>query len=237
MKKLMFAAVAVAAATTFADISSNVVGYQNNNLQQGATMLVSTFVPVTGTEGIDLFDIKLGGTFGSSDICIQTLTATGLRDKSYTYSYSKKQSRWYWYDGSKEVLKGEVKFEPGTGLWIFGVDAAQVTFAGAVSTDDRTVLLKNGAIATGNMTAVPVDLHDIIPSGTYASGNICIQTLTPTGLRDKSYTYAYSKKQSRWYWYDGSKEVLRGEVTFAPGKGLWVFGVDGASITFPGPTL
>ena len=237
MKKLMVAAVLATASVAFADIASNVVGYKNNDLQNGATMVAATFVPVTGDEAIDLLDIKVGGTFTSGQINIQTLTTAGLRDKSYTWMWSNKQSRWYWDDGVKDVVRGEVTFEPGTGLWVQGVDGAQITFAGAVSTADRVIALKGGAIATGNMTAVAIDLLDIIPGGTYKSGEINIQTLDANGMRDKSYTWMWSNKQSRWYWDDGIKDVVEGEVKFEPGKGLWIQGVEGATLTFPGPTL
>ena len=93
--------------------------------------------------------------------------------------------------------------------------------------------LKSGFSAAGAQF-VPVsgggmDLCDIVPTGynkdTYVGGSINVQSLDASG-----YTVAGSK----YYWYDdedgtgwfdqSDDEVVRGDVTFAPGDAVWIQG-------------
>ena len=58
MKKLMFAAAAIAAGVAMADITSaNVVGYQNIEVKNGFNMIALNFQPVDGTEEIAIQDL------------------------------------------------------------------------------------------------------------------------------------------------------------------------------------
>ena len=98
--------------------------------------------------------------------------------------------------------------------------------------------LQEGFTACGNMTPVPVDLTAIVPGGEYASGDITIQTLTSIGLPDKTYSFKKDRK-GNWFWQDVDEgtTIEEGDVSFPAGAGLWVDGLDGLSITIPGPTL
>ena len=242
MKKLMtIAAVALCTAAVHGENgiqSANIVGYKAEALQEGATMMTACFVPTTNAEeGIDLLDLTVGGEYSSGDVFVQTLTSVGLADKTYVYVRDRSKN-WFWEDDDgNKVEEGTVKFAAGKGLWVGGVDASALTSSGAVSTDDITIMLQDGATATGNMTPVELDLTKIVPGGEYSSGDIFVQTLTSIGLADKTYVFVRDRSKN-WFWEDDDgNKVEEGTVKFAAGKGLWVGGVEGATITIPGPTL
>ena len=247
MKKLMTIAAVALCTAAIADsgnsiTSSSIVGYKAENLQDGFTMMTPCFVPVSDAKGgIDLTSLTPGGEYSSGDVMVQTLTAAGLADKSYTYKKPRTGTTWFWQDvdTNETIANGDVVFDSGDGLWVYGVNASSLTSSGAVSTDDITVSLQDGFTATGNMTPVNLDLTAIVPSGDYASGDIMIQTLTATGLADKSYTFKKPRTGTTWFWQDvdTNETIVEGDVIFAPGAGLWVYGVKGSAITIPAPTL
>ena len=93
--------------------------------------------------------------------------------------------------------------------------------------------LKSGFSAAGAQF-VPIsgegmDLCDIVPTGynkaSYVGGSINIQSLDESG---------YTVPGSKYYWYDdedgtgwfdqSDDEVVRGDVTFAPGDAVWIQG-------------
>ena len=198
-------------------------------------MLTGTFVDVSGAKEVDLTKIVTGGDYASGDINVQTLTATGATDQMYSFVKDRK-GNWYWKndDTGDKIAEGDVVFTSGTGLWIGGVDGATLTFAGAVSTEDNVISLQDGFSATGNMTPVAVDLTTIVPGGDYASGDINVQTLTATGATDQMYSFVKDRK-GNWYWKndDTGDKIAEGDVYFPAGAGLWVAGVEGATITIP----
>ncbi len=83
-----------------------------------------------------------------------------------------------------------------------------------------------------------VNIQDIKPQGTDIEyGDINIQTLNAFGGTTAIYTYYGGEEYddgsvAGWYTDDGLAEV-----EFAPGTGLWIAGLDGATITFPAPEL
>ena len=225
----------------FADITSaNVVGYKAEALREGFTMMTPCFVDVVDEDaGIDLTKLIVGGDFSADDVGVQTLTDAGFTDKTYTYGKDRK-GNWFWsdFDTGDKIEEGDVVFQKGEGLWVSGVDSTSLTSAGAVSTADTVVELREGFTATGNMTPVAIDLTSIVPGGEYSADDVGIQTLTDAGFTDKTYTFGKDRK-GNWFWsdFDTGDKIEEGDVTFAPGAGLWVSGVDGATITIPGPTL
>ena len=223
----------------FADITSaNVVGYKAEALREGFTMMTPCFVDVADDNtGLDLTKLIPSGDFASEDITIQTLTAEGRSDKFFSY-YKPRRGDFRWVDNDgNDVAEGEVVFSPVQGLWVSGVDGASITPAGAVSTSDRTITLREGFTPLGNFTAVALDLTSIVPGGEIASEDVTIQTLTAEGRSDLFFSF-YKPRRGDFRWVDNDgNDVAEGDVTFAPGKGLWVAGVDGATITIPGPTL
>ena len=203
-------------------------------------MLTGTFVDVgEATEKFDLTKLTVGGKYASGDVNVQTLTSVGATDKMYSFIKDRKDN-WYWKndDTGETIAEGDVVFESGDGLWVGGVDTATLTIAGAVSAEDHLITLQDGFTATGNMTPVEIDLTGIIPGGKYESGDINIQTLTASGATDKMYSFVKDRKDN-WYWKndDTGDTIAEGDVKFAAGAGLWISGVDGATLTIQAPTL
>lgn len=119
-----------------------------------------------------------------------------------------------------------------------GIDGSSLTSAGQVSDEDRTITLRDGTTPSGNFTAVKIDLTDIVPGGDYGSGDIAIDTLDYAGRTIKSYEFTIPRRGTpAWYDTDTSTAIEPGEVTFEPGEGFSVTGVDGSAITIPGPAI
>jgi len=107
------------------------VGYKAEELQEGATMVAPCFVNIGESENIDLLDLTVGGEYGSGDIVVQTLTAAGLADKTYTFQQNPRTKVWEWIDDDNAAVgEGEVMFPAGAGLWIAAVDGVTITIPG-----------------------------------------------------------------------------------------------------------
>ena len=81
-----------------------------------------------------------------------------------------------------------------------------------------------------------VDILNLKPTGSYASGDIVVSRLSSTGRNIADYKFIKDRK-GNWYWAIGTTQIKEGEVMFEPGEGFSVSGVDGLTITIPGPTL
>ena len=224
----------------FASIeSANVVGYQNNDLQFGTTLVAPAFVDVGTEDQVDLTKIIPGGdSFGSGAITISRLDYAGVNIEDYVYMIPRRGTPG-WYNGSTPVAEGEVVFAAGEGIAVSGTsDGLQITTSGEVSTADRTITLQFGTTLCGNHTAVPLDLTTIVPGGdNFASGAITISRLDYAGVNIEDYVYMVPRRGTPG-WYNGSTPVAEGEVVFAPGEGFAASGTsDGLNITIPSPTL
>lgn len=201
-------------------------------------MTAATFVPVSG-DGVSIQQIlPTGDNIEYGDINIQTLDAFGGTVDTYTYYGAEEYDEgsaagWYTDDGLADAA-----FATGTGLWVAGLDGSALTFSGKVGVADVAVSLRQGSTATANMMPVSVNLQDILPEGDGIEyGDINIQTLDAFGGTIDTYTYYGAEEYDEgsvagWYTDDGLADV-----DFAPGMGLWVAGLDGATITFPAPEL
>ena len=97
MKKLMFGAVALAAAVSFAEITStNVVGYMNDATFKGNQAVGACFVPVVG-EG-KMADVTITG-YG--DEYGDTRISCGKLD-----TYGRSIARMYWFDLPEDPVEG-----------------------------------------------------------------------------------------------------------------------------------
>ncbi len=72
-----------------------------------------------------------------------------------------------------------------------------------------------------------MDLCDIIPTGydkdTYDGGSISIQSLDANGYMVAGSKYYWYDDEDGTGWFDGSdEEVVRGQVTYAPGEAVWI---------------
>ena len=160
MKKLMFAAAALTAGFCMADVTSaNIVGYGPTALQYGGKFAAGCFVPVSGTM-IDLTDLAgtgYGETEGMCDqfINVQTVNEAGSTEATYVWMDSGEgpDGEWYgWYpEGSEtKVVKGQVTFQPGEGLWIYSDRAGLfVRSAGQVETANDIIESRIDDLLTG----------------------------------------------------------------------------------------
>ena len=201
-------------------------------------MTAATFVPISG-DGVGIQQIlPAGDGIEYGDINIQTLDAFGGTIDTYTYYGAEEYDEgsiagWYTDNGLANV-----DFAPGMGLWVAGLDGATLTFSGKVGTADVVIALRQGSTATANMMPVAVTIQDILPAGDGIEyGDINIQTLDAFGGTIDTYTYYGAEEYDEgsiagWYTDNGLANV-----NFAPGMGLWVAGLDGATITFPAPEL
>ena len=219
---------------------SHFVGYAQSGLKSGATMVTAQFLPITGA-AVDLTSIVPVGDELSDNVAIQTLDAFGRTVNNYIWNdWMYDNACWTDASDDSEVTAGTVIFNPGQGLWVFGSTSGQsVQFAGKVGTADISVQLQNGATGTGNPFPVSLDLADIVPVGDNLSDNVAIQTLDAFGRTVNNYIW------NDWMydnacWTDGSddSEIVTGDVSFEPGRGLWVFGSsDSQYLQFPAPEL
>ena len=242
VKSIMAIGAATLCSAVFADITSaNVVGYIDNALQDGTTLVAPTFVSIEKAGVVDLLSIMPSGEFASGQIAIDTLDYAGRTLKSYQYTVPRRgEPGWMDTDTMQMITEvGDVEFAAGEGIAVTGLDNLGVVNSGAVSTDDTTVKLQDGSTLSGNFTPVVLDILSIVPGGTFASGQIAIDTLDYAGRTLKSYQFTIPRRgEPGWMDTDSMQMITsEGEDTFAPGQGFSVTRVDGADITIPGPTL
>ena len=214
-----------------------VVGYAQNGLQNGGTVLTPQFLAIGENTFIALQTLLPVGDDVDTDgnIQIQTLDAYGRVDKSYQWIDWGDPTGWC--DEDWNLVEG-VEFTPGQGLWVLGTsEGASIQVSGQVGINDLAVQLQNGGTVTGNPFPVSVNLQDILLSGddVDTDGNIQIQTLDAYGRVDKSYQWIDWGDPTGWC--DEDWNLVEG-VEFTPGQGLWVLGTsEGANLTFPAPEL
>ena len=222
------------------------VGYAQNGLQNGATLVTPQFLGINTTGGaIDLQSIKCND--GSSDsVLIMTLDSIGLTVDTYAWI------DWYenpdtdevescWVDGDFNKVD-DISFAPGQALWVQGDSEDQMlTSAGKVGTSDVAVQLRSGATLAGNAFPVSLNLQDIRCSDG-CSDSVLIMTLDEIGLTVDTYAWI------DWYentdtgkvescWVDGDFNKVDG-VNFEAGQGLWIQGdSEDQVVVFPGVEL
>ena len=235
MKKLMFAAAALTAGIAMADIvSSDIVGYAQNNLKSGYTMIAPQFIDIA-TATMDIQQLKATGDSTGDNVVIQTLDQGGYTVNSYAWN-DWAAAEPCWVDDDYVPVEG-ITFEPGAGLWVQGLNTDQgIQSAGKVGTSDVVVTLRNGFTAAGNPFPVAIDLQDIVAEGDNVADNVVIQTLDQGGYTLKSYAWN-DWAAAEPCWVDDDYNPVE-DVVFAPGAGLWVQGISGdQSIRFPAPEL
>ena len=238
MKKLMIAASAALCATAslLAVESANIVGYQTKDTVTGFNFVIPTFKAVNGG-AIHIQDIKIANATDWTD-SIQVLDEGGATIATYFYA-SKGQSGyeadgWLAEDGGSLA---DVNFATGQSILIDTADAATLTFAGQVSTEDTVVETVPGFNFVGNNTPVAVDIQDFkIANATDWTDSI--QILDEGGATIATYFYA-SKGQSGyeadgWLSEDGGSLA---DVDVEPGQGILIDTADIATVTIPGVDL
>ena len=216
--------------------SANTVGYNGSALDEdfGAVMTGPQFVTPGGSAFLltNLVLVSEGDTAGAIEI--QTLTNAGdTGDEDYTWTGEE------WIDTDSGDPVTDVTFAPGQGLWVYNYSGEAVAFRslGEVNASDVTYPLDEdfGAVAIVNPYPTEVALDDItFITEADIGGAIEIQTLTNAGdTGDEDYTWDGEK------WIDTDTGVPVTNVTFAPGKGLWVYNYSGEAVGFhiPAPEL
>ena len=204
-------------------------------------MIAPQFVNI-GTDGaFPLQSIIPTGENLSDNVFLQTLDAYGRTVDSYNWIdwAGPDSDQEAWADDDGNIVEG-VSFEPGQGLWIYGVSADQgIQTAGKVGTSDVTVSLLAGAVGAGNPFPVAINLQDILPEGDDLSDNVFIQTLDAYGRTVDSYNWIdwAGPDSDQEAWADDDGNIVEG-VSFEPGQGLWIYGTSTSqSIRFPAPEL
>ena len=217
------------------------MGYAQNGLKVGASMTTPQFVNIGSNESFPLQSIIPTGDNLSDNVFLQTLDAYGRTVDSYNWIdwAGPDSDQEAWADDDGNIIE-DVTFEPGQGLWIYGVSADQsIQTAGKVGTSDVTVTLLAGAVGAGNPFPVAINLQDILPEGEDLSDNVFIQTLDAYGRTVDSYNWIdwAGPDSDQEAWADDDGNIIE-DVTFEPGQGLWIYGTSTSqSIRFPAPEL
>ena len=235
MKKLMLGMVAAAAMVACADVeSSNIVGYGNNSLCLGYSLITPQFVTVGGSN-IALESLVAVGPEVSDNVTMSTIDEYGTPVTTYSWNDWMNEVPG-WVDDEYAPYEG-VKLAPGMGLWTSGSDATQqIQSAGEVGMSDVVVNLRLGYTLVGNPFPVAVDLQDIVAAGDEASDNVTMSTVDEYGTPVTTYSW------NDWMcdtpcWVDEDYAPYEG-VKIAPGQSLWTSGSsDTQSIRIPAPEL
>ncbi len=208
------------------------VGYAQNTLKAGATMVTPQFLSV-GAEAMPIEALVPTGDGASDTVSLQTLSSSGKTVDMYTWNDWANDEA-CWVDDNLLPVTG-VTFDPGQGLWVTGSTTEQaIQTAGKVGSADVVITLREGATPTGNPFPVAIDLNDILPEGDGISDTVSIQTLSASGKTVNMYTWNdWANDQPCWV-DDNLLPVT--EVSFNPGEGLWVTGSSTAqTLRFPAP--
>ena len=242
MKKLIFAAAAVAGMGAFALESANVVGFQDVEAPQGSSMRTATFQTVSG-EGYDLTKIVVEGGSGIGDVCAQTISPEGLWNGEYYYlTEDGGAAANGWYKdmvGDEPVAEGEIILAPGAAFALSSADNdLQLKVSGEVKKGVYVINFEQGNGMVGNAQPIDVDLTAIVVEGGSGIGDVCAQTISPEGLWDGEYYYLTEDGGAAANgWYKdmvGDEPVLAEEVMLAPGSAFSLYSADNAlTITLP----
>lgn len=183
--------------------------------------------------GYDIQDIVAAGADVESEVSLQTLTAAGKANETFswdTWMYVVDKPAWIDNDGIATRT-----FQPGESLWVSGKAGYTIQTSGEVNLEDVIVNLVNGNIAVNNPFPVAVNIQDIVATGADVESEVSLQTLTPAGKADETFswdTWMYVVDTPAWVDSDGVATR-----DFAPGEGIWVSGKVGYTLRIPAPEL
>ena len=128
MKKLMFVAAAALCAYVFAAAieSSNIVGYAQNELKSGNSLVGAQFMAIGSDAGMPLQSVKPTGSDTSDNVYLSTLDALGFTVTTYSWVNwaGDNGDQEAWIDDDFAIVEG-VKIAPGAGLWVQGSSGSQ----------------------------------------------------------------------------------------------------------------
>lgn len=263
---MVAAAIAAIALSASAEVvSSDVVGYAQNNLGSNANLRASEFDMVAG-EGMDIQAIipaVVGEEeFYSGGVQIQLVTSGMETEATYAYLTAEDaegvdgvaEAGWFDEDWTARVVK---TFAAGEGfVGVSDYDAASMQTSGKVVSDAQIITLSANANLCGNNRPVALDMQDVLPGLEYDeqtssislgddfySGCVQIQTVT-SGMETEA-TYAYLTAEDAegvdgvakagWFDEDWTERI---DKDFAAGEGfVAVSDMDTAYIKLPGIQL
>ena len=255
MKKITMTVAALAVSTLCACAaevySSNIVGYQKLQLQEGFNMIANGFRTVGTGEApalqdmfVDAADNATAGEGQDVSDNIQVWTGTGYTtyyfyDSASDPSYDKK---WYKFgDDAEPTIDG---VEATESAWYVARSATSLTISGEVSAVPLEIPVQNGY----NMVANPFPAEKMLndPSIDWASMGVVgaegqdvsdnIQVWTGSGYTtyyfyDSASDPSYDKK---WYKFGDDAEPTTDVIS--AGSGFWfIHRGDGATLNFPSP--
>ena len=217
--------------------SANTVGYNGSALDEeyGAVLTGPQFVTPGGSAFLLTNIVLVSEANTAYSVDIQTLNGFGgTGDEDYMWNGAG------WEDANGNPVT-DATLPPGKGFWVYNFTGEAVTFRslGEVNANDVTYPLDTeyGAVAIVNPYPTDIALADITfitaqPASALAY-SIDIQTLNSFGgTGDEDYMW----NGTGWEDANGNPAT---NVTFAPGKGLWVYNFTGEAVGFhiPAPEL
>lgn len=236
MKKIMFVAAVAAAFAASADglQSSNTVGYGQNGIRSGYSLVTAQFTGIGGTSA-PLDALSAIGDEASDNVALSTVDEFGTAIDTYTWNDWAATTP-CWVNDSYEPVTG-VTVTPGMAFWVGGSSNSQgVQSAGEVGVEDVVVSLRSGYTLVGNPFPVSIALQDVVAGGDEAADNVALSTIDEFGTAIDTYTWN-DWAAAEPCWVNDSYEPVEG-VTFAPGEGLWAGGSNNSQyVRFPAPEL
>ena len=255
MKKLMCAIAAVTAGLCYGSVeSSNVVGYQNKEVEGGNlfNFIAPTFQRVDG-KTVKLADFKL--VYEEDNVanqCVWTLDQGGATKQDYYYVSATAAEIWEdpslegWYlDSNAEIPAGDVDIPYGTGFAMVAGDGVKIVFNGAVQQKEAAIDIAGGNVFnfTGNCIPVDYKLNDL--SLVYEEDNVanqCVWSLDLGGATKQDYYYVSPTAAEIWEdpslvgWYlDSNAEIPAEDVDLPAGAGFAIVCGDAIQLIVPSP--
>ena len=239
MKKLLVAAVALAAGVASADIvSSSVVGYASKATTEGGfAFYTPCFKDVNGT-GYSIQDIIPSSGFeGWGSESLQILDKDGNVSEYYTYCNEYLYGKAGWYDENSTLATRKIKNGES---FLVNNDAGPFTiqFAGEVSTTATSATSEAGGFcAAGNSSPVEQDIQGFAPvSGFEGWGSESLQILDKDGNVSEYYTYCNEYLYGEAGWYD--ENSLKATRKIDAGEGFLISNDAGAyEVTIPAVSI
>ena len=134
----------------------------------------------------------------------------------------------------------DVVFNPGTGLWLTGIDGEILTTAGKVYQADLGLTLADDSQMLGNPYPTSIGLAaniEVVADGT-CNGDIYIEMLDSLGRTTDTYYWYQNASGKDDGWYNDDGDLIGDDVediTFQAGQGLWVNGIEDAEFNFTSP--
>ena len=214
------------------------MGYAQSGLRSGFSARGASFIPVGGGN-YNLQDIAVSGYEGENadTVNLQLLDSMGYTVATYYWADLPDDDIKGWLDADEEI-PSDVTFSAGDGFWVDSTDATlKLQTAGAVSSEDVSVGLRNGFRMISNPMPSSINLQDILVTG-YEGENadtVNIQILDSMGYTVATYYWADLPDDGIVGWLDADEE-LPDDVEFSAGDALWVNSTDASlSLVFPSP--